>query len=70
MGITASFTVKGMTCAHCVASVTEEVRRIPGVSEVDVDLASGAVTVSSDGPLDATAVRAAIEEAGDYELVS
>lgn len=70
MGTTATYTVKGMTCGHCVASVTEEVQQIPGVSEVNVDLASGAVTVTSDSPLDPTTVKAAVEEAGDYELVS
>ena len=32
----------GMTCDHCVASVTEEVQEIPGVDDVDVDLATGA----------------------------
>jgi len=70
MGTTATYTVKGMTCGHCVASVTEEVQQIPGVSEVGVDLASGAVTVTSDSPLDTAHVKAAVEEAGDYELVS
>ncbi|MBO9524342.1 MAG: heavy-metal-associated domain-containing protein [Nocardioidaceae bacterium] len=60
-------TVTGMTCGHCVASVTEEVREIPGVTDVDVDLASGSLVVTSADPLDAAAVRAAVEEAG-YQL--
>jgi copper chaperone len=60
-------TVTGMTCGHCVASVTEEVTALPGVTEVVVDLASGSLTVSSAEPLDETAVRAAVEEAG-YQL--
>ncbi|WP_040339766.1 heavy-metal-associated domain-containing protein [Candidatus Blastococcus massiliensis] len=61
---TASFTVVGMTCGHCVNSVTEEVSAVPGVSAVDVDLESGGLTVTSDAPVDESAVRAAVEEAG------
>ena len=56
-----------MTCAHCVASVTEEVQEIPGVEAVDVVLETGAVTVTSSQPLEDDAVRAAVEEAG-YQL--
>ncbi len=67
MSETAQFTVTGMTCNHCVMSVTEEVQEIPGVTDVAVDLASGALTVSSDQPLSETAVKAAVEEAG-YQL--
>ena len=61
---TASYTVVGMTCGHCVSSVTEEVSAVPGVSAVDVDLESGGLTVTSDAPVDEAAVRAAVEEAG------
>jgi len=61
---TASYTVVGMTCGHCVNSVTEEVSAVPGVSTVDVDLESGGLTVTSDAPVDDAAVRAAVEEAG------
>jgi len=57
-------TVTGMTCGHCVASVKEEVGELAGVTAVDVDLESGAVTVSGEQPLDDGAVRAAVEEAG------
>ena len=53
---TARFTVTGMTCSHCVNSVSSEIRQIPGVTDVQVDLASGAVTVTSDQPVDDTAV--------------
>ena len=66
---TQTFTVTGMTCGHCVASVTEEIGEIPGVESVDVVLDSGAVTVTSSQPLDQQAVRAAVEEAG-YQLAS
>ncbi|HZN77824.1 MAG TPA: heavy-metal-associated domain-containing protein [Micromonosporaceae bacterium] len=63
-----TYTVKGMTCGHCVSAVSQEVGGLPGVSEVAVDLPTGTVTVTSAGPLDASVVRAAVEEAG-YELV-
>ncbi|KRF37690.1 heavy-metal-associated domain-containing protein [Nocardioides sp. Soil805] len=62
-----TFTVTGMTCGHCVASVTEEISELPGVESVDVVLDSGAVTVTSSQPLEQQAVRAAVEEAG-YQL--
>ena len=58
-----------MTCSHCVGSVTEEVTKIPGVTDVQVDLASGAVTIASESGVDDDAVKAAVDEAG-YELVS
>ncbi|WP_104107049.1 cation transporter [Nocardioides sp. 616] len=61
---TQSFTVTGMTCAHCVASVTEEVREVPGVESVEVALDTGALTVTSAEPLDQGAIAAAVEEAG------
>ena len=64
---TATYTVVGMTCSHCVAAVTEEVSAVPGVTTVDVDLASGGLTVTSEAPVDGAAVRAAVEEAG-YEV--
>jgi copper chaperone len=64
---TTSYTVVGMTCGHCVDAVTEEVSAVPGVTAVDVDLASGGLTVSSTAPVDDGAVRAAVEEAG-YEV--
>lgn len=64
---TATYLVKGMTCDHCVNSVSGEVGALPGVRAVDVNLETGAVTVTSDQPLDADTVRRAVEEAG-YEL--
>jgi copper chaperone CopZ len=59
------YAVEGMSCAHCVAAVSEEVGAVPGVGGVDVDLAAGRVTVRGDGFAD-DAVLAAVEEAG-YE---
>ncbi|MGV9801480.1 heavy-metal-associated domain-containing protein [Mycobacterium sp. NPDC003449] len=57
-------TVTGMTCGHCVSSVREEVGGIPGVTAVDVDLTTGIVTIGSEGPVNAEAIRDAVEEAG------
>jgi copper chaperone CopZ len=62
----AAFAVLGMTCAHCAAAVREEVAEIPGVTAVDVDLASGRLTVAGDGVAE-QAVREAVRAAG-YEL--
>ncbi|SFD03954.1 copper ion binding protein [Nocardioides terrae] len=64
---TQSYVVTGMTCAHCVASVTEEVSDVNGVTAVAVDLETGALQVTSDQPVPDEAVRAAVEEAG-YQL--
>jgi len=61
---TATYTVTGMTCAHCVHAVTEEVTAVPGVTDVQVDLETGALTVISDTPVDDEAVAAAVDEAG------
>jgi copper chaperone CopZ len=67
MSTTSTYTVTGMTCGHCVASVTEAISEIAGVENVDVALVTGAVTVTSAEPLDESAVRTAVEEAG-YQL--
>ena len=66
MSETHTFTVTGMTCAHCVASVTEEVQEVAGVESVDVVLDTGALTVMGEG-LDDARIRDAVEEAG-YQL--
>lgn len=58
------FKVDGMSCGHCVAAVTTEVSKLDGVTNVDVDLAAGAVTVESEQPVDPNAFAAAIDEAG------
>jgi copper chaperone len=67
MSTTQTYTVTGMTCGHCVASVTEEVQEIPGIEGVDVVLETGALTITSSEPVDDAAVRTAVEEAG-YQL--
>ena len=67
MSVTSTYTVAGMTCAHCVQAVTSELSELSGVDDVQIDLASGAVTVTSAAPLAADDIRAAVDEAG-YEL--
>ncbi|WNV91113.1 heavy-metal-associated domain-containing protein [Umezawaea sp. Da 62-37] len=67
MSVTATFTVSGMTCGHCVSSVTEEISGLDGVTDVSVVLDSGAVTVTSDRELGQDEVGAAVAEAG-YQL--
>jgi len=69
---TQTYSVTGMTCGHCAGAVTSELKEIAGVTEVDVDLVAGGtstVTVTSDAPLDPADVAAAVDEAGDYQLV-
>ena len=66
--VTTTYQVQGMTCGHCVNSVSAEVGAIPGVSDVQVDLASGQVTVTSENPLETETVRAAVDAAG-HDLV-
>jgi copper chaperone CopZ len=65
---TRDYTVHGMTCAHCVLSVREEVSEVRGVSAVDVDLASGRMIVTGQDMSD-DAIRAAVAEAG-YEVAA
>ena len=65
---TETYTVAGMTCSHCVSSVTEEVTELAGVTGVQVDLASGRLVVTAGQELGTDAVRAAVEEAG-YTMV-
>ena len=62
-----TWTVTGMTCGHCVASVTEELLEVAGVEQVDVVLETGAVTVTSTRPLARDDVESAVREAG-YQL--
>ena len=70
---TQTYGVTGMTCGHCAQAVTEEVRSIPGVSDVSVDLVVGGtsmLTVAADPAVTDEAVAAALDEAGDYQLAS
>lgn len=70
---TQSFPVTGMTCDHCVHAVSSELKELPTVTDVSVDLVAGGtstVTVTSDTPLEEAAVAAALDEAGDYHLAT
>ncbi|MET1042559.1 MAG: heavy-metal-associated domain-containing protein [Microbacteriaceae bacterium] len=65
--VTTDLPVTGMTCGHCVSSVTEELSSLAGVESVTVQLNAGGVstvTVASTTPLDPAAIRAAVDEAG------
>lgn len=64
MSTTTEYTVTGMTCGHCASSVREEISEIAGVTDVDVVVETGRVTVTSEQALDDARVRAAVEEAG------
>ncbi|WP_129358432.1 MULTISPECIES: heavy-metal-associated domain-containing protein [Micrococcaceae] len=69
---TTDITVQGMTCEHCVASVTEELQEIGNVRDVQVSLNAGGdspVRITHEGHLDSSAIRAAVTEAG-YTLIS
>lgn len=68
MATTSTFQVDGMSCGHCVNAVRSEVSTIEEVTAVEVDLATGQVTVNSDTPVDTDAVSAAVEAAG-YQVV-
>ena len=61
------YTVSGMSCDHCVHSVSTELLALNGVSDVAVDLPTGLVRVTSETPLTIDVVSAAIDEAG-YQL--
>lgn len=64
MSVTQKFTVTGMTCGHCVQSVTEEVSALAGVTDVEVVLETGALTVTSEAGLDAELIKSAVADAG------
>ena len=66
---TETYNVTGMTCDHCSRSVSAEVHAVAGVTAVDVDLATGRVTVTSEQPVSPETIREAVEEAG-YALAS
>jgi copper chaperone len=59
-----TYQVDGMTCGHCVNAVSTEIGALPGVEDVRVDLATGAVTVRSERPVPFDAIVRAVDEAG------
>ncbi len=68
MSYTNTYTVTGMTCGHCATSVREEISEIDGVTEVNVDVATGLVDVASEVELERAVIAEAVSEAG-YQLV-
>lgn len=70
---TQSYSVTGLTCGHCAHAVKQEVSALSGVTEVEVDLVphgTSTLAVTSASPLENAALEAALDEAGDYHLVS
>ena len=65
---TTTFQVTGMTCSHCETAVRHEISRLDGVEKVDIDVASGMVTVHASTSVDRADIAAAVDEAG-YALV-
>ena len=63
-----NYSVKGMSCDHCVHAVTEEVSAIPGVESAVVDLQQGSLEITSEQPIDLALIEAAVDEAGDYTV--
>ena len=64
MSVTNEYVVTGMTCQHCVSSVTEEVSTVSGVIDVQVELESGQLVVVSDDEIPFESIQAAVDEAG------
>lgn len=66
---TSVYTVKGMTCSGCINKVTTAVTAVDGVVDVDVDVSTGEMTVSSENPVEAGLIRDAVHGIG-YELAN
>jgi copper chaperone CopZ len=67
------FPVTGLTCGHCVGAITTELRAVPGVTDVQIDLVVGgtsALSVTADKAITDAELTAALEEAGEYQLAS
>ena len=59
-----SISISGMKCNHCVMHVTEALRKVPGVSDVVVNLAAGTATVNAEASVTDEALKAAIADVG------
>ena len=66
---TKTFLVPGMTCGHCKGAVTDELSKINGVTNIDVDLDSKKVTIKSEAVVEWQVIVDAIDEAG-FEAVA
>ena len=70
---TQTFPVTGMTCQHCVGAVTSELKALPGVTDVLIDLVAegtSIMSVTADKSLSDAEVAAALDEAGEYQLAT
>jgi copper chaperone len=70
---TQTFPMTGLTCEHCVGTITSEVKALPGVTDVQVTLVSGGtstLTVTADNTLTNAQVASALDEAGNYQLAA
>ncbi len=56
--------IQGMTCQHCVMSVTKALASIPGLKNIHVDLKQGEATYENIGHISQEVIKQAIEEAG------
>jgi copper chaperone len=65
-----TYTVTGMTCGHCVKAIKEEVTGIPGVTDVELTLEGGALTIQSEAPIDFDRIVEAVYEAGEEYSVA
>ncbi|GIL35177.1 MULTISPECIES: heavy-metal-associated domain-containing protein [Phycicoccus] len=72
MPSTQQFRATGLTCGHCAHAVTEELTALDGVDDVAVEVVSGgeSVVTVTGRELTRAEVAAALDEAGDYALVS
>jgi len=61
---TRSIGVAGMSCEHCATAVRAEVGQLPGVADVDVDVAAGTVRITGERLPGDAALREAVEAAG------
>ena len=68
--MTKEFTVRDMSCQHCVAAITKEVASVPGVQNVNIDLASKHVAVEASEHVTAETLLAAINEAGYTDVTA
>lgn len=63
-----SYAITGMTCGHCVKAISDEVKAVDGVTEVEVKLDGGTLQVTSAAPIDFAKIAEAVDEAGDYQV--
>jgi len=60
--------IQGMSCHHCVMSVTKALTAIPGIQNLKVDLVKGEATFENTQNVPSPNIRKAVEEAG-YKVI-